>query len=242
MSGVLIVSNGESHVGRLTSVSVERKAALVTLIAEGAVSPIDVQIVRRGVIGHNDVGLTVVVDIGKQRIESVITVGTVHAQLPADVGKRAVAVVAEQVISPARQPAGPAHYLHAAVLAEAGGRGLRERSIAHIKTNIAGHKQVEISIAVVISKSGAGVVSGQRGRTFVQSYAGLHRDIGECAVVVVVIEAARTDIGYVEIGPAVIVVIADDATGSPSVIRHTGARSDVGERAVMVVVEEGCMR
>src|ERR1035441_1167991 len=98
MSVVLVVSHGESHIGRLASVSVERKSGFVTFVLEGAVSLVNVQIVRRGVVGHQEVRLAVVVDVGKQRVETVITVGTVHAQRLADVGKGTVAVAVKEMI------------------------------------------------------------------------------------------------------------------------------------------------
>ncbi len=80
------------------------------------------------------------------------------------------------------------------------------------------------------------------GQTFVEGHTSLHRDIGKGAVVIVVIEPTGTDIGHVQIGPAVVVVIADDATRSPAVVRHTSARGHVSERAVMIVMEESRMR
>src|ERR1700676_5193687 len=118
MSVVLIVSNGEPHIGRLASVAVERESAFVTVVLEGAVSLINVQIVRRGVVGHQEVRLTVVVDVGKQRVEPVIGVGTVHPQLLANVGKGTVAVAVEEMIVGSLKAARAAHDLYAAVLAK----------------------------------------------------------------------------------------------------------------------------
>src|ERR1039458_8829793 len=142
MSVVLVVSHGESHIGRLASVSVERESAFVTVVLEGAVSLINVQIVWRGVVGHQEVRLAVVVDVGKQRVEPVITVGTVHAQLLADVSKGTVAVAVEEMIVCSLKAARAAHHLHAAVLAKVvtSGLGAGERSIFQVKINIAGHK------------------------------------------------------------------------------------------------------
>src|ERR1035438_3466001 len=111
MSVVLIVSDGKSHIGRLASVSVERESAFVTVVLEGTVSLVNVQIVRRRIVGHQEVRLTVVVDVGKQRIEPVITVGTVHSQLLADVGKGTVAVAVEEMIVCSLKAARAAHQI-----------------------------------------------------------------------------------------------------------------------------------
>ena len=59
---------------------------------------------------------------------------------------------------------------------------------------------------------------------------------------IVAIEPAGANAGHVEIGPAIVVEIADNATRSPTVVRHTCARGYVSEGAVMVVTEEGRMR
>ena len=59
---------------------------------------------------------------------------------------------------------------------------------------------------------------------------------------IVVIEPAGADVGYIEVGPAIIVVIGHNATRSPSIVLHAGARALIGERAVVIVVEEGRMR
>ena len=244
MSVVLVVSHGESHIGRLTSISVERESGFVTLVLEGAVSLVDIQIVRRGIVGHQDVRLAIVVDIGKQRIETVITIGPVHAQLLADIGKGSIAVAVEEVVVRTLKSARAAHDLYSAIQAEVvtSGVGAGERSVFQVEIDIAGHKQIELAVSVVVPEGGAGVVNRHVGRTFVEGHTGLHRDIGKRVIVIVAVEPTGADVGHVEIGPAVVVVIADNAAGSPSVVRYTCARGDVGERAVMIVMEEGRMR
>src|SRR5690348_139133 len=50
MSAIVIVSDGEPHIRRLASVSIQREPALVALVPERALSAVDIQIVGRRVV------------------------------------------------------------------------------------------------------------------------------------------------------------------------------------------------
>ena len=73
-------------------------------------------------------------------------------------------------------------------------------------------------------------------------HTGLLRDVGEGAVVVVVVEAVLAEVGDVDVGPAVVVVVADGYAEAPAVVGDAGLGRDVGEGAVVIVVEERGVR
>ena len=59
---------------------------------------------------------------------------------------------------------------------------------------------------------------------------------------IVVIETVLAVVGHVDVGPAIIVVIADSHTKAPSFIGHAGLCSYIRESTVVVVVEQHCAR
>jgi hypothetical protein len=56
--------------------------------------------------------------------------------------------------------------------------------------------------------------------------------------VVVAIEAVLAVVGYIQVRPAVVVVIANRASVSPAVVGYAGLFRHVGEGAVVIVMEE----
>ena len=72
--------------------------------------------------------------------------------------------------------------------------------------------------------------------------AGALRHIGECAVAVVAIKNDAAEAGDQQIGPAVVVVVADDGAHGPAGIAHAGLVGNIGKCAVMVVVVERAAR
>ena len=123
------------------------------MILERAVALVDVEIVGLGVVGDQQVHFAVVVHVHKNRCEAVIGAGIGHSGLDAHIGKRAVAVVVEQVVGLPLQPVRAAHHRYAVQLAER----KRNRSIVggrlmvQVVMDIAGDEQVEPPIAVVVA-------------------------------------------------------------------------------------------
>ena len=101
--------------------------------------------------------------------------------------------------------------------------------------NVAGNEDIEPPVAVVVAKARPGGPVAQRD-------AGRFRNIGEGAVVVVVIETILAVVGDVEVGPAVVVEVANRHAEAPAVVGHAGLVGDVGECAVVIVVKERGMR
>ena len=104
------------------------------------------------------------------------------AGLDADVGEGAIAVVMEEMIRLATESAGSAHNRHAAKVAE-GDRSdiVSFCEIGEIEVNVAGNEQIETAIPVVVAP-------GRSGRPVAEGHAGLFGDVGERAIVIVVVE------------------------------------------------------
>ncbi len=81
--------------------------------------------------------------------------------------------------------------------------------------DVSGNKQIEQPIAIVIAEAGS------CGR-FSQSDAGLLGDIGERSIVIVAIEAIVAEIGDVEIGPSVVVIVGDGTAVTPAIVGNAG--------------------
>ena len=75
---VQVIAGGNAHVRNLAPALVERIAAHIAVVLEGSIALVDVEIVGRGVISHQQVGLAIVIHVGKERAQSVISVGIVY--------------------------------------------------------------------------------------------------------------------------------------------------------------------
>ncbi len=237
---VLIVADGEPHGSRLQAGLIERKSRRITVIFKRAVALVDVEIVGCGVVGHKQVQLAIVIDVGEHRAQPVIAGLVGHSGLHAYVGEGAVAVVVEEMIAFAGQAAGTAANLFAAEGAERVGRiaGTGGGQMLRVVMEVPGDKQIEAAVAIVIAPGGAGVP----GRGIGQSHAGFLCNVGKCAVVIVVVEAVAAPVGHEDVGPAVIVVIGNGHAKAPAVVGDAGLLRNVGEGSIVIVVEEGGVR
>ena len=129
------------------------------------------------------------------------------------------------------QAARSAHHLHTAELAQRRAVVARNRLVRHIVVNVAGHKEIEAPVAVVISPRGSR-------RPVAQRHAGLLGNVGERAVMVVVIKPVLAEVADIDIRPAVVVIIRNSNADSPALIGDTCFRSHVGECTVVVVMKE----
>ena len=154
-----------------------------------------------------------------------------------DVGEGAVAVVAEEVVGLALEAVRAAHDVDAAEGAEGEGDAAvaLQRLAREVPVHVAGDEEIEPAVAVEVAPGSAGGPVAERD-------AGFFRDVGEGAVVVIVIEAVLAEVGDVEIGPAVVVEVADDSAEAPAIVGDAGFGGDVGEGAVVIVVEERGVR
>ena len=99
--------------------------------------------------------------------------------------------------------------------------------------NVVRDEQIEPAILVVIKPSCTG-----RPAALVRN-AGLSRDVGECAISVVVVENGVVITGYVKIRVAIVIKVADShALAVVSFATKTGFCRHVGERSITVVMVE----
>src|SRR4051812_35887079 len=87
ISVVLVVGNGYAHVGHFAARAIERVAVFDALVFEGAVALVDEFIVLRGVVGDEEIGLAVVVDVNEESAEAEVSGGVVDPEFFAYVGE-----------------------------------------------------------------------------------------------------------------------------------------------------------
>src|SRR2546425_3588440 len=161
-----------------------------------------VKILRHGIVGHQQIKPTVVVHVNKDRRQAVVTPGVGDTGLHTNVGKGSIAVVVKQMVALARQSARAAHHRYPAKLTEPGRQATfaGDWRIVGIESRVAGNKEIKKAIAVVIAPGCARRPSAQRDSS-------LFSDVGESTVMIVVVEAVLAEIGNVDIGPAIVIVI-----------------------------------
>src|SRR2546422_674876 len=95
--------------------------------------------------------------------------------------------------------------------------------------SVVGHEQVGPSILIVV---------GRTHRTYARSI----RNVCECPVAVVVIQNILPVLSYIQVGKAIIIVIAPDATQAVGVAGYPGLFRNIGKSSVAVVVVESISR
>src|SRR5271170_4653863 len=153
------------------------------------------QKLAHAIVRNENIGETIVIVVGKRH-----TKGTPlergDAGALADVFECAIAAIAIKDIGRCR---------------EFGGRTVRLPFIAanlavlRVPEHVARDEQVEVAVVIVINEAG-GTAPAARLHACFGSY------VGESAVAIIVVERIFSVVGYVEVGEAVIVVIADRHT------------------------------
>ena len=135
----------------------------------------------------------------------------------------------EEHVGVAGQAARAAHHRNALPLAR---RGIARLTGLHrIELDVIADEKIQVAVAIVIEERAARAPT----MLFVID-AGFARDVGKCAVAVVVKQNVVAPEAAEEIVPAVVVVIADADAGLPAGARQSGSFGDVGERAVAIVL------
>ncbi len=113
--------------------------------------------------------------------------------------------------------------------------------LLHLRAEIdvAPNIQIELPVAVVVEESRAQVQPRAEVHAIDVRFGG---DIGERAVAVVAIEHVRSILHDVEVGVAVVVVVAHHAAQPIPGARNPGFVGDIRERAVAIVVVQGIAR
>ena len=76
------------------------------------------------------------------------------------------------------------------------------------------------------------------GRPAAERDARFFRHIGECTVVIVVVEPVLAEVRYINVRPPVVVVVSHDYTEAPAFVRDAGLFRNIRECAVMIVVQQ----
>src|SRR5438552_3913464 len=194
---------------------------------------IPVEIVWRRIVCDQEVDPTVVVHVDKNRCKSKIRGCIGDASFFADVGECAVAVVVEETISLARYSARPAHHVHPAKLTRIRGKSAlaRARRMIRIELHVAGNKQIKQAVVIVVAPCWPGRPPAERD-------AGFFRDVGKRSVVIVVVEAILSVVRNVNVGPTIVVVIADSDAEAPAFVRHASLVGYVRKRSIGIIVKE----
>ena len=144
----VVVANGDAHARLLQSVFAQGGAALEPLLPKGAVVLVAKEPARSGVARDVDVGPAVVVVVGGNGSHGIRAAGGCDAGLPADIGERAVTIVAKQLNESGRQAPWTAVHRHAlpaavGVLARLG--QFLERGVEIIRD-----EQIQVTVAIEV--------------------------------------------------------------------------------------------
>ena len=223
----IIVGRVDAHAGLFSPVGTVGHACLGTDLGESTLAIVVIEQARRRVVGYVKIEAAVFVVIQPQHAQPVVASG-VDAELLRDIGKGAVAIVVVETVAAALQSARPAIDRDAAILAEHAVAELGQ--VVDIQVHVVGDIEIEVAIVVIIAESRT------RSPTIGIGDAGFDGDVGEGAVVVVVVKRRSMEAGNVDVFPAVVIVVADRHTVSPTAKIQARLRRDVGKRTVMVVV------
>src|SRR5260370_3954342 len=97
--------------------------------------------------------------------------------------------------------------------------------------HIAGKYQIQTAVAIEVRPCGAR-------RPVAQRNSSLLGHIGKRAIVIVVVEAILSPVGDEDVGPTIVVIIADSYAESPPVVRDACLGGNVSKRAVMIVIKK----
>src|SRR5258708_5095588 len=102
--------------------------------------------------------------------------------------------------------------------------------IVGIEFSVARDEQAEAAVVIIVSPTRSRRPSTQR-------HASFFRDVGEGAIVIVVIEAVLAEVGDVNVRPAIVIVVTNGNAESPALVRDSRFVSHIGKGAVVIVVE-----
>ena len=188
-----------------------------------------IEIGRDRVVGDKQVRPAVVVVVGPDHPEAVITDVVVDTGLLRNLLKGAVAAVAVEKVAFAHESPGAALHEHAFVATVLVAPKLRQ--MIHVHVRIARDEQIHVAVAIVIAPRRTGAEpaaadSGLLGRVF------------ESAVPQIVVQHIAAVAGHKQIQFAVVVVVGDGHAHPPTQARQTGLLGDVFKVAVRFLVIE----
>src|SRR5712691_11318502 len=197
----VVVSNRRAHPSLFPAIRVIGYAREDTDIRESSIVIVMVKNARCAVASHVDVRPAVVVIIERRNAEAIVARRAVDAGRRSYVLEAALAEIAIEDISAARQAPRPAKDSNA--LPQASGIFAGGRGVCKVEVRIVRDGQIELPIPIVIHEGAAGAPG-----LSVACHAGFFRHLFEFASKVVV-EAIFSVVRDVKVVPAVVVVVAD---------------------------------
>ena len=233
----IVIAESDAHGGLRAAFFAKCETRCVADVLKSTVSAIAIEIVGAGIIGDGEVGPAVVVEVSENGREAVAKLRVGDGSVKADVGEGAVAIVVEKVIGFTEKAEWAAKNIHAAILTRAGWNATlsSENGMVDVEVHVTGDEEIEKAVAVEVSP-------GWSGGPAAESYAGFFGDVGEGAVVIIVVEAILAKVSDVDVGPTVVVVIGDGCAEAPALVGDARLGSDVGEGTIVIVVEESGAR
>src|SRR5882757_7460641 len=173
------------------------------------------------VAGHKNVRETVAIVIGESNSQAV-AFSRRDAGGDADVFKCAVTAIVIQDVRDSGKFGGRA--VHGTFVAAG-------FAVRHGPIDVASDEQIQVPVIVIIKKAGGDGPSARLDFRF-------GGDIRKCAVAIVVVENVFPEVGHIDIGKTVVVVVTDSHPHSVIAVVHIREPSllgDIGEAAVLVL-------
>ncbi len=231
----IVIADSQTHAGLLDAIVIQGHAGFEADLAEGAVVTIAEHPTGRGIAGDIDIGPAVVIEVRRNRGQSVAAAHFPDSGFGRNIRERAIAIVAIKQRGNGGEAARSAHHWKPFPGAVTIGPG--HRGAGRIEIHVMRHEKIEQAIAIVIHPGAAGapaldaaLESGGRG------------DIGKGAVAVIAVEDVLAVIGDEEVFKTIVIVVTDANGGGPSSLYQTGIGRDIGERAVAPVLVEAIGR
>ena len=206
-SVAIVIGRVNAHASLFAAVGAVGHPRLGADFGESTVTVVVIEQARRRIVRDVKIKAPVFVVIQPQDAETVIAFD-INAEFFRDIGEGAVTVVVVETIARALQPARPAIYRDAPILAEQTVAELRQ--IVDVQVDVVRDIEIEVAVVVIVAEGRAG--SPALG----VSDAGFRGDVGERAVVVVAVESRTMKAGDVDVFPSVVVVVADGDTVTPT--------------------------
>lgn len=234
VSIVVAVRNGNPHSSLSFTVAAVRHTCHKCLVRERAVVIIVVKDARSGITGHVKIRPAVVVIINAGCTQSIVFVRQENNScLLADIGKRPVAVVVIEKISPCGEPAWSACHRNTFILAELPRAGLRKQVKVPPLVDVVCNEQVKASIAIIVNKDASRVPAPR-----IASDPCSFGQFGKGTIPVVMVKQILSVTGHEEIVPSIAVIITYAHALTPTRMRQSGSGGDVGESSIPVVVKQ----
>ena len=207
-----------AHAGLGLAVPSDGDSAQQPGLLETAPAVVPVEVVGSPVVGHEEVEVRVVVDIGPNDAQPVVHRPVGDAGRLRNVREGPVAVVPVEEIGRPFQAPGPASHPQPVVVADP----VLPAGIGMFDGDVVGHEEVQVPVAVVVGEGAPGAEPGTRN-------SGPLGGLGEGPVPVVAIEQVGSQIGDVEVEVPVAVVVSRAGAHAPSPEADTRRFGDIGE-------------